>query len=167
MWNKIKPCLKSKRSKEGSFFSWNSSTHLVYFCLLFWCPVSITPEQCALVFSSQPGNPILSSHLLPDRVKQHEPPIPDGSLLPPLLGKNLQTYFCMSSLGCIQEARLYVGIRDNPQRPNESWKAKLLYCRMVSFCLYYRVFFFCLFLCLCCCRRLLVGSWLLHSSNLK
>lgn len=166
MWNKIKPYLKRKRSKGGSFFSWNSSTHLVYFCLLCWCPVSITPEQCALVFSSQPGNPLLSSHLLPDRVKQHVPPIPDGSLLPPFLGKNLQTYFCMSSLGCIQEARLCVGIRDSPQ--SQMNLGDLNFYTVGWFLFVYTIgIFFCLFLCLCCCRRLLVGSWLLRSSDLK
>lgn len=86
-------------------------------------------------FSSQPGTPIMPSHLLPDRVNQHVPPIPDGSLLLPLLGKNLQTYFHMSSLGHIQEARLCVGIRESPQSPTEFRISTLLYYCMVSFCL--------------------------------
>lgn len=83
-------------AKRG-FSHWNSPP-LVSSCLLLWClSVPHTYKACP-VSSCQPANLLQLSHLLPDTVHQHTPPTPDGSLLLPLLGKNLQ-HFHVSRLG--------------------------------------------------------------------
>lgn len=87
------------RAKGAVSPSERLSPSAVGFFLLLWY-VSVHHSNEGWPFcSSQLGNLLQRSHLLPDRVNQHTPPTPDGSLPLPLLGKNSQTYFCVSRLG--------------------------------------------------------------------
>lgn len=63
--------------------------------LLLWCLIVHCTNKVCPFSSCQPRNLPQFSHLLPDTVNQHTSPTPDGSLLLPLLGKNLQTFLCV------------------------------------------------------------------------
>lgn len=67
------------RAKRGVSPSEHLSPSSVGFLLLLWY-LSIHHTNGVCPFgSSQLGNLLLLSHLLPDRVNQHTPPMPDGS----------------------------------------------------------------------------------------
>lgn len=140
-WHSVNACgtelnaSQSENRAKGAVSPELLSPGSVSFFLLLWgLTVHHTIEVCPFS-SSQPGNLLQLSHLLPDSVNQHAPPTPDGSLLLPLLGKNLQTYFRMSRLEYGgMHPRTEVLCEHQQKRPKQlKWSWKI--CASIPFCI--------------------------------